>query len=486
MQNYIETYNDNTDGSVEKTMMKVLVTGASGFIGSRIVSRLLSVYFSPSTTNNNYKILCLTRNKESLRGRYEKYNEAVEIVEANVQDYSQLVKVMNGVNIAFYLIHSMEGSSKEWKKFSQRDRLAAQNFAKAATECGVEKIIYLGGLIHEEGTEGSNEAFLSDHMRSRQEVGDILRTSTARVTIFRAAVILGHGGGSFQMLEYLVKRLPLMVCPKWVLTKSQPISVDDVVEYLVRCIDVNETEARDFDIGGTEVLTYLQMMKRYAKMLKKDIKIIIIPFLTPRLSSYWVDLITPVKASLARPLIDSLKYEATVRDEAIKKLVPLKLKTFEEAIKTAENEEQKEEQQVKRKTSGRLQRTSHTLNNKLLIVSLFALAALGTTYYMLDARPEVFHFNWLILSGLWYLSIAFSLFFTFNGARLGAFTAGVIGWITLIFWLIDNLYTVSGKSLIATSPNLMMTLRNFIGAGIAASVVIASHNVYHKIRVNGI
>jgi uncharacterized protein YbjT (DUF2867 family) len=429
--------------------------------------------------------LCLTRNKESLRGRYEKYNEAVEIVEADVQDYSQLVKAMNGVTIAFYLIHSMEGSSKEWKQFSQRDRQAAQNFAKAATECGVERIIYLGGLIHEEG-EANGRLLLSEHMRSRKEVGDILRTSTARVTIFRAAVILGQGGGSFQMLEYLVKRLPVMVCPKWVLTKSQPISVADVVEYLVRCIDVNETTGRDFDIGGTEVLTYLQMMKRYAKMLKKDIKIIIIPFLTPRLSSYWVDLITPVKASLARPLIDSLKHEATVRDEAIKKLIPLKLKTFEEAIKTAEKEEQKEEQQVKRKTSGRRQRTSHTLNNKLLIVSLFALAAIGSTYYMLDARSEIFHANWLILSALWYLSIAFSLFFTFNGARLGAFTAGVIGWITLIFWLIDNLYTVSGKSLIATSPNLMMTLRNFIGAGIAASVVIASHNVYHKIRVNGI
>ena len=486
MHNYANIYNTNIDRLVETTMVKILVTGASGFIGSRVVSRLLSIYFSPDTTNNNYKILCLTRNKESLRGRYKKYNGAVEIVETNVHDYSQLVKAMNGVNIAFYLIHSMEGSSKEWKKFSQRDRLAAQNFAKAATECSVDRIIYLGGLIHEEGTEGNNEALLSDHMRSRKEVGNILTTSSARVTIFRAAVILGQGGGSFQMLEYLVKRLPLMVCPKWVLTKSQPISVDDVVEYLVRCIDVNETEGRDFDIGGTEVLTYLQMMKRYATMLKKDIKIIIIPFLTPRLSSYWVDLITPVKASLARPLIDSLKHEATVRDETIKKLIPLELKRFEEAIKTAEKEEQEEEQQVKRKTSGRRQRTSHTLNNKLLIVSLFALAAIGTTYYMLDARLEVSHFNWLILSGLWYLSIAFSLFFTFNGARLGAFTAGVIGWTTLIFWLIDNIYTVSGKSLIATSPNLMMTLRNFIGAGIAASVVVASHNVYHKIRVNGI
>ena len=486
MQNYIETYNDNTDGSIEKTMVKVLVTGASGFIGSRVVSKLLSIYFSPHTTNNNYKILCLTRNKESLRGRYEKYNGAVEIVEANVRDYSQLVKAMNGVNIAFYFIHSMEGSSKEWKKFSQRDRLAAQNFAKAATECDVDRIVYLGGLIHEENGEGYSESLLSDHMRSRKEVGDILRTSTARVTIFRAAVILGQGGGSFQMLEYLVKRLPMMICPKWVLTKSQPISVDDVVEYLVRSIDVKETEGRDFDIGGTEVLTYLQMMKRYAKMLNKDIKIIIIPFLTPRLSSYWVDLITPVKASLARPLIDSLKHEAIVRDEAIKKLILLKLKTFEEAIKIAEEEEQEQEQQVKRRTAGQRQRTSHTLNNKLLIVSLFALAAIGSTYYMLDARPEVFHANWLILSGLWYISIAFSLFFTLNGARLGAITAGVIGWITLIFWLIDNIYTVSGSSLIATSPNLMMTLRNFIGAGIAASVVVASHNVYHKIRVNGI
>jgi uncharacterized protein YbjT (DUF2867 family) len=444
MQNYSDMYNSNIDRPLEKTMVKVLVTGSSGFIGNRVVSKLLSIYFSSHTTDNNYKIFCLTRNKESLRGRYDRYNGAVEIVEANVQDYSQLVKAMNGVNIAFYLIHSMEGSSKEWKKFSQRDRLAAQNFAKAATECGVERIIYLGGLIHEENREGDSKSLLSEHMRSRKEVGDILRTSTARVTIFRAAVILGQGGGSFQMLEYLVKRLPMMVCPKWVLTKSQPISVDDVVEYLVRSIDIKETEGRDFDIGGTEVLTYLQMMKRYAKMLNKDIKIIIIPFLTPRLSSYWVDLITPVKASLARPLIDSLKHEATVRDETIKKLIPVKLKTFEEAINTAEKEEQDEEQQVKRKTSGRRrQRTSHTLNNKLLIVSLFAMAAIGSTYYMFDARPEVFHFNWLILSGLWYLSIAFSLFFCFNGARLGAFTAGVIGWITLIFWLIDNIYTRS-------------------------------------------
>jgi hypothetical protein len=284
------------------------------------------------------------------------------------------------------------------------------------------------------------------------------------------------------MLEYLVKRLPVMVCPKWVLTKSQPISVDDVVEYLVRSITIKETEGRDFDIGGIEVLTYLQMMKRYAKMLHKSIRIIIIPFLTPRLSSYWVDLITPVKASLARPLIDSLKHEATVKDNTIKKLIPIRLKTFEESIKAAE-----EEEYVKRKVSRwQEQQSPISLHNKILIVSLFAMAVIGSTYYMLDARAEVFQIYWVFLSAVWFLSIAFSLFFVFKGTRLGAVSAGTVGWVTLTFWLVDNIYTVYGNSLIATSPNIIMTLRNFVGAAVAATVITASHSVYHKLRVYGI
>jgi uncharacterized protein YbjT (DUF2867 family) len=447
--------------------LKILVTGASGFIGSRLVSRLCS---SPSFHSKKHEIICITRNVDSLAGRF---NEQVKIIKADASNYLELLKVMTGIDVAFYLIHSMEGSSKDWKKFAERDRVAAENFAKAATECRVKRIIYLGGLNNEKDIDS-----LSGHMRSRAQVGDILKTSSAKVTIFQAAVILGQGGGSFQMLQYLVERLPVMICPKWVLTKSQPISVDDVVTYLVQTIDVIDTESRSFDIGGPDVLSYLDMMKRYGKMINKSIKIIIIPFLTPRLSSYWVDLITPLKASLARPLIDSLKHEATVKDDSIKDILPLKLKSFEESIKAAK------EEQIRKAKYTKKERTSHSLNNKILLISLFAMAAIGSAYYMLDSRREIFHANWLVLSALWYFGIAFSIYFVSKSARLGAMTAGIIGWITLVFWLTDNIYTILGHSLIASSPSIVMTLRNFIGVIIATFVVAASHNIFHKIRIH--
>jgi hypothetical protein len=284
------------------------------------------------------------------------------------------------------------------------------------------------------------------------------------------------------MLQYLVERLPVMVCPKWVLTKSQPIALDDVITYLIKSIGSKETEGRSFDLGGPDVLSYIDMMRRYGKMLEKSVKIIIIPFLTPRLSSYWIDLITPVKASLARPLIESLKHEATVRDDSLRNIIPFKLKTFEEAILLARK---KEKRQINSVTQ-RKERVTHSDSNRILQLSLILLAAIGSTYYLMGARPELLNINWLVLNGLWYFGIAFSIFFIRNGARLGAITAGAIGWITLSFWMLDLIYTALGNPLIASSSSIDVIIRNSIGVFIAGLVVASSHNVFHKIRVYGL
>ena len=456
---------------------KILVAGGSGFIGSRLINRLAAEIHNHEP-QFRIEIMCLTRDPESIKDMFDK---DIRLVKADVSNYQDLARAMSeGIDIAYYLVHSMEGASKEWKKFAERDRAAATNFAKAASEYGVKRIIYLGGLIH---AEENNQDSLSDHMRSRREVGEILQQqySSSKVTIFRAAVILGQGGGSFQMLQYLVERLPVMVCPRWVLTKSQPIAVEDVVEYLARCINVKETEGKTFDIGGPDILTYLDMMRKYAKMLKKSVHIIIIPFLTPRLSSYWVDLVTPVKASLARPLIDSLKHDATVQDgqgQLIRQLIPIQLKSFEESIEAARNEKV----QIRRSNRTVKERSTLKINRNLLMLSLLAMAAIGSTYYIVDDRPEIYHYNWIILGTIWYLGIVFAIYFLRYGARLGALIAGVLGWLTLTFWLIDNLYLVWGISVLASSPDATITIRNFIGAGVAAVVVATSHNLFHKLR----
>ena len=459
-----------TDNSIDRNKQKkirILVSGASGFIGRRLVRRLL---VSSSTTN--WSIRCMTRKVQSLSSYFQNDRDNLEFVQADVQNYAELVKALIGVDVAFYLIHSMEGSSKEWKKFAERDRVAAENFAQAVNEAGVSRVIYLGGLTY------APEQELSKHMQSRKQVGEILKKSNAAVTIFRAAVILGQGGGSFQMLQYLVERLPLMVCPKWVLTKCQPIAVGDVVEYLARSIETDETKSKTFDIGGPEILSYLDMMRQYSNTLKKSIKIIIIPFLTPRLSSYWVDLITPVKASLARPLIDSLRHEAIVKDNSISDIIPLQLKNFENSIKIARNEQNEDESIIKK------ERTSSCLNKRILFASAVAMAIIGLTYYFLDARIEIFQPIWVVLAGLWYFGISFSIFFIHKGARLGSIIAGIIGWITLTFWLLDNFYLIFGTSVLASPPGYAMTIRNCIGAVIAGLVIASSHNLFHKIRIH--
>ena len=215
---------------------RVLVTGASGFIGKKLVLFLL---------DKNLSVRIMSRNIKYLNGLNHKN---LEKVQADAQDYKQVLDALEGIDVAYYLIHSMEGESKDWGKFVEIDKKIAKNFADASTTCNVKRIIYVGGLVSIPDNQ------MSKHMSSRKEVGEILKTSKSKVTIFRASVILGKESGGFEMMKYLVERLPVMVCPKWVLTKLQPIYIDDVITYLYESLNVKETEGKTFDIGGPDIV----------------------------------------------------------------------------------------------------------------------------------------------------------------------------------------------------------------------------------------
>ena len=275
----------------------------------------------------------------------------------------------------------------------------------------------------------------------------------------------------------MVERLPVMVCPSWVKSLAQPIAVDDVIEYLAECMIHPETAGNIYEIGGKDKMTYEQLMRVYAKYLNKSLFVIQIPFLTTRLSSYWVDLITPVKASLARPLIDSLVHDTVVTDNAITKIIPLQLKSVIDAIDIAT----KEIRESPPTTPLREERTGFKINQKLLLASLIAMAIVGTTYYWLDDRTELFQPVWLLAGIFWYISITAAIVFVKSKTRLGFLIGGVLSWITLTFWLFDNFYVVFETSLIIKQPNQWITLRNFIWASLSVLAVIASHNTFHKI-----
>lgn len=279
---------------------QVLVTGATGYIGGRIVPRLLDL---------GYRVRVLVRDPARLQGR--DWEEMVEVVQGDVLKPETLDVAVDRISAAYYLIHSMSGSAD----FHERDLIAARNFGEAAKMAGVEQIIYLGGL-------GDSGADLSKHLASRQATGQALAEAGVPVTEFRAAIIVGSGSVSFEMIRYLTERIPVMICPKWVFTRVQPIAIDDVLSYMTAALENTECRGKVIEIGGTDVFSYGGMMKGYAAARGLKRALIPVPVLTPRLSSYWVHWMTPVPASITRPLVEGLRNEVIVRNQTAQEIFP--------------------------------------------------------------------------------------------------------------------------------------------------------------------
>lgn len=293
--------------------MKVLVAGATGYVGGRLVPRLLA---------ENHDVVCLARDPAHLELRGW---TGVEVRRADALAAGSMLAAMEGVEAAYYLIHSMTAGERE---FEDRDRVAAENFGLAARAAGVRRIIYLGGL-------GSADEKLSPHLASRHEVGDILRSSGVAVTEFRAAVIVGSGSVSFEIIRYLTEGLPVMIMPRWMSTRCQPISIANVLDYLTLALREERSVARTFEIGGPDVLTYGDMIRGYAAERGLSRILVRIPVLTPRLSAYWVNFLTPIPAEFARPLIEGMRNEVIVNDHAAEEIFAVQLITYREAVRRA-------------------------------------------------------------------------------------------------------------------------------------------------------
>ncbi|MGW1994140.1 SDR family oxidoreductase [Embleya sp. NPDC001921] len=282
-----------------------LVTGATGYLGGRLVPELLAA---------GYRVRCMARTPDKLRDH--PWADRVEIVRADVLDPAAVRRALDGVDVAYYLIHAL-GSGP---RFADTDRESARTFAAAAEDAGVGRLVYLGGLGPAAGSAARDS---SPHLRSRAEVGEILLASSVPAVVLRAAVIIGSGSASFEMLRHLTERLPVMVTPRWVTSRIQPIAVRDVLHYLVGCAELPPEVDRAFDVGGPDVLTYERMMQRYAAVAGLPRRHVLpVPMLTPSLSSHWVGLITPVPGALARPLVESLRSEVICHEHDIARWIP--------------------------------------------------------------------------------------------------------------------------------------------------------------------
>ena len=289
-------------------MSTVLVTGATGFIGRRLV---------PALVEAGHDVRAMTR-------RPEAYDGEGTPVGADVSDPDSLRPALEGVDVAIYLVHSLDDPD-----FERKDADAARNFSAAAAAAGVSQIVYMGGL-------GDDDGELSAHLRSRREVEGLLGTDGVPVTVLRAAIVVGHGGISWELTRQLVKNLPAMVVPKWVGTRTQPIAIDDVVRYLSGVVGKEEALDRVFEIGGPDQLTYREMLQGVALAMNgRKLPIVVVPLLTPGLSSRWLALVTDVDVTTGRNLIDSMSTEVLVRDTSIRQVVPGEPLTYGESVRRA-------------------------------------------------------------------------------------------------------------------------------------------------------
>jgi uncharacterized protein YbjT (DUF2867 family) len=292
--------------------MRVLVTGATGFVGGRLVSALLG---------EGHEVTVLVRDVATYRTEHP--TDGVRIVEGDLLEPGSFDEAVD-VDVAYYLVHSMRAGSD----FAERDRRAARNFERAASAAGVDRVVYLGGL-------GEERDELSSHLRSRREVEAILGEGAYDLTTLRAAIIIGAGSTSFDMIRQLASRLPVMITPKWVRNDCQPIAIRDAIAYLTGVLDAPETAGETYEIGGPEVLTYEEMMERTAGLMDRRLRILPVPVLTPRISAYWVDLVTDIPKSVAHPLILGLKNPVVVNDDTITDHVDVTPTPFEEAVTAA-------------------------------------------------------------------------------------------------------------------------------------------------------
>jgi uncharacterized protein YbjT (DUF2867 family) len=297
----------------------ILLTGATGYVGGRLL---------PLLERGGFHIRCVTRRPESLADRAA---ESTEVVQGDVLNPDSLDAALAGVDTAYYLVHSM-GTKRD---FEQEDREAASNFAKAAERAGVRKIIYLGGL-------GNPDEDLSKHLRSRQETGDILRTSNAQVIEFRASIVIGSGSLSFELIRALVERLPVMICPRWVNVKAQPIAIEDLLAYLLEALDIPDGQSRIVEIGGPDQVSYGQIMKEYARQRGLRRLMIPVPVLTPYLSSLWLGLVTPVYARIGRKLVESLRNPTLVSNNLAETTFSVRPRGLRDAIARALTNEDQE------------------------------------------------------------------------------------------------------------------------------------------------